>query len=73
MSIAASAAIDARGIARRILRTDQEPAAQALAEQISAERKLKGSKCQLTAALARGHSSMGFVEAMNDQVAMQVR
>eukprot|EP00959_Pyramimonas_sp_CCMP1952_P026175 549580-Pyramimonas_sp.AAC.1 len=63
MSIAASAAIDARGIAKRILR----------AEQISEERKLSGFKCQLATAPARSRASMDFTKAMNDQVAKQVR
>eukprot|EP00959_Pyramimonas_sp_CCMP1952_P421622 8832707-Pyramimonas_sp.AAC.1 len=69
MSIAASAAIDAWGIAECLLRTDQEPAVQALAEQIFEERELKGFKCQLAAPPARSHASMGFIEAMNDLVA----
>eukprot|EP00959_Pyramimonas_sp_CCMP1952_P063196 1320707-Pyramimonas_sp.AAC.1 len=73
MPIAAIAAIDARCIAECALRTDQEPAVQALAEQISGERKLKGFKCQLAAAPARSHASMGFIEAMNDLVAKQAR
>ena len=44
MALAASAAIDTWGIAECVLRTDQEPAIQVLAEHISEERKLKGFK-----------------------------
>ena len=73
MALAASAAFDARGIAESTIRTDQEPAIQALVEQIAEERKTKGFKCQLTNAPKRSHSSMGFIESMNDQGSKQIR
>ena len=69
----ACAVLDSWGIGECILKTDQEPAVGALAEQAAHRRRVAGHRVQLSAAPRRSHASMGIVENANRQVGNGVR
>ena len=68
-----SAVLDSWVIGKCILKTDQEPAIGALAEQIAHRRLVLGHSVQMNAAPRRSHASMGIVETANTQVGKGVR